>query len=210
MFRLSGRHTSHEHIIVMMFLNYFSRLWDFSHWNSHHISIISLSFLQPYLCILFPEADTCSTGPGCWRVILWPDSLIRSGSCWHERWESPWAVVYPTFVEEERQNLYGQAETYRANASAVLLLGLPVGLNCFSSWLEGWMLQENSLSLCHAWHQIGYYANKLMSVGYFCSADGAGWGKKAKTSCKWKVWLLDITVKGKTNKSKAMIGSSVI
>lgn len=78
-------------------------------------------FLLLYLCILLREADTYSPGPGCCRVILWPDSLIRSGSCWHERWEPPWAVVHPTFVEEERRNLCGQAETYRANASAVLL-----------------------------------------------------------------------------------------
>lgn len=119
------------------------------------------------------QAGTYSTGPGCCREILWPDSLIRSGSCWHERWEPPWAVVHPSFMEEERQSLCGQEETYRANTSVVLLQGVPMCLTCVPSWLEGWMLQVNSQSLCHAWHQIGYFANKWLFLGYLCCAERA-------------------------------------
>lgn len=141
-------------------------------------------FLHLYLCILFLEADTYGAGPGCCRVILWPDSSKRSDSCWHERWEPPRAVEHPTFEEEERPDLCGQPETYRANARAVPLLEVPRGLNYFSSYPEGWTLQENSLSLCLAWHQTGYYANKLMSVGYFCCADWAWWGGKRP----WILW----------------------
>lgn len=130
MFHFSGRHTSHEHIIVIMFLNDFSGLWDYSHLNSHDIAIISI-----FLAVL--SLDFVSRGrhkQHCFRLMQ-SDPLarqpIRSGSCWHERWEPPWAVVHPTFEEEERQDLCGQAETYRANARAVPLLWVSVGLNCF-------------------------------------------------------------------------------